>query len=125
MIEGLDDRGDPPPEGEVRFTLSAGTARMLSAQALEEGGSDFEGRFGDGEGKWRLSVSADRPIQVMNLLQGPTGSLANLSRGASSGERTLPLLVPASNLSQQGVVRNRQPFRACRNGADPRHRRCR
>ena len=105
VIEGLDDRGDPPPGGAVRFTLPAGAARMLNAQALEEGGSDIEGRFGDGEGKWRLSVSADRPIQVMNLLQGPTGGLANLSRGASSGERTLPLLVSASNLSQQGVVR--------------------
>ena len=57
---------------------------MLTAQQIEEGGSDFSGRFGDGSGKWQLSVSADRPIQVMSLLQSPTGHLANLSRGTAS-----------------------------------------
>ena len=36
---------------------------------------------GTGKGKWRLSVSADRPIQVMSLLELPTGHLTNLSRG--------------------------------------------
>ena len=38
-------------------------------------------RGGDGSGKWRLFVSADRPIQVMSLLYSrPTGNLTNLSR---------------------------------------------
>ena len=104
-IEGLDARGNQPPGGEVRLTLPAGTARRLSAQQLEEGGSGFEGRFGDGEGKWGLSVSADRSIHVMSLLEGPRRNLTNLSRGAPSGERTLPLVMSASNLSQQGFVR--------------------
>ena len=53
---------------------------MLTAQELEEGSAGVEGRFGDGAGKWRLTVSADQPVQVMSLLLSPTGHLTNLSR---------------------------------------------
>ena len=80
VITGLDDRGASPPEGEVRLTLAGGGAHILTAQELEEGSADIDGRFGDGAGKWRLSVSADQPIQVMSLMQSPTGHLTNLSR---------------------------------------------
>ena len=80
-ITGVDDRGRDPPSGSVRFTLSAGTARTLSARHLEGGTSGVTGHLGAGEGKWRLRVSADRPIQVMSLLDHPTGHLTNLSRG--------------------------------------------
>ena len=80
VIDALDDQGEPPPEGEIRFTLPAGASRMFTAQQLEQGGAEFSGRLGDGEGKWQLFVSADRPVQVMSLLQSPTGNLTNLSR---------------------------------------------
>ena len=80
VIRGRDARGEWAPGGEVRLALPAGRARVLSAQELERGGAGFDGRLGDGAGKWRLSVSADRPLQVMNLLLSPTGSLSNLSR---------------------------------------------
>ncbi len=81
VVRGLDDQGDTPPEGVVRLDLPARAARTLSARQLEEGGDGFSGRFGDGSGKWRLFVSADRPIQVMSLLYSrPTGNLTNLSR---------------------------------------------
>ena len=59
-------------------------ARILTASELESGESphtQLAGGLGDGTGKWRLSVSADRPIQVMSLLELPTGHLTNLSRG--------------------------------------------
>ena len=79
VIDGLDDRGASAEE-EVRLELPAGTARMFSAQELETGGSGFSGRFGDGAGKWHLFISADRPLQVMNLLRSPSGHLTNLSR---------------------------------------------
>ena len=78
LITGRDDRGEAPPEGEVRLTLAADTARTLSAQALEQGAQGIEGRFGDGTGKWQVFVSADRPLQVMSLLASP-GNLVNLS----------------------------------------------
>ena len=84
VITGLDDQGEAPPGGEVRLTLPAGQARTLSVQALEAGGDGFEGRFGDGAGKWQVFVSADRPLQVMSLLSS-TGSLHNLSTPTADG----------------------------------------
>ena len=53
---------------------------MITAQQLESGDSALNGRFGDGTGKWTLLVSANRPIQVMNLMfSATTGNLTNLS----------------------------------------------
>ena len=94
-ITGLDDRGRPPPEGEVRLTLPAHGARTITAQELEQGADELEGRFGDGAGKWQLFVSSTvstleipsrrgpirrRPLQVMSLLFSRlTGNLTNLS----------------------------------------------
>ena len=80
VIQGLDDQGDPPPGGDVSFTLDAGASVTLTAEQIEQGGEDFIGGFGAGIGKWQLTVSADRPIEVMSLLQSPTGHLTNLSQ---------------------------------------------
>ena len=77
----MDGGGDGSSLGAVRLTLKAGAARTLTAQQLEQGDSRLTGRWGEGEGKWRLSVSADRPLQVMSLLRLRTGHLTNLSRG--------------------------------------------
>ena len=79
VIEGLDDQGAPPRGSEVSFTLPADGALTLSAEQLEQGSPDFKGRFGAGEGKWQLFVSAEHPIQVMSLLSSPAGHLTNLS----------------------------------------------
>ena len=81
-ISAVDDRADPARGGEVEFTLDEGHAIRLTAQELESGEPDkFTGRLGAGRGKWRLTVSADRPVWVMALLELPTGHLTNLSRG--------------------------------------------
>ena len=81
-ITGIDDAGDPPPDGMVRLTLPAGEARMITAQQLESGDDDegLTGRFGAGTGKWTLDVSSEQSIQVMSLLLSEDGNLANLSR---------------------------------------------
>ena len=105
-ITGLDDGGNSGQGGAVRLALPAGTARTLSAQQLERGGgTDFTGRLGDGEGKWRLFVVSDRPIAIMNLLSSPDGKLSNLSKGAPAGNLALPLVISASHPFQQGFVR--------------------
>ena len=80
VIGGQDDNGEPAPNGKVRLTVAGGAAHMLTAEELEEGSDDIRGRFGDGTGKWRLTVSADQPIEVMSLMQSATGHLVNLSR---------------------------------------------
>ena len=78
-IEGVDDAGASPGDA-VEFTLPGGRARTLSAQELEsEGGRGLSGGLGTGKGKWRLAVTANRPIEVMSLLASPTGHLTNLS----------------------------------------------
>ena len=78
-ITGVDDSGRT--SGPAHLTLGAGRARLLSANQIEDGGSGLAGGLGTGTGKWRLSVSANHPIQVMSLLSLPSGHLTNLSRG--------------------------------------------
>ena len=79
-ISGVDDRGERASGGSVHLTLPEGAANTLSAQELEEGTRGISGRFGAGTGKWQLSISSDRPLQVMSLLFSRTGNLTNLSR---------------------------------------------
>ena len=81
-IRGHDDDGEPAPGGEVRLTLPARASRRISAQQLELGDAGLDGRLGDGEGRWRLSVTADGKIDVVSLLRSPAGHLANLSGSA-------------------------------------------
>ena len=85
-IAGVDDVG-AAGEAEVRFALPAGAAATWNAAQLETGDAGLEGRLGDGEGKWRLEVSADQPLQVMSLLRSPAGNIANLSGRAQGAAR--------------------------------------
>ena len=77
-VEGIDDAG-ASPGGAVVFNLAAGTVRVLDAAQLESGDDGISGALGDGRGKWRLTVAADRPILVVNLLTTSTGHITNLS----------------------------------------------
>ena len=89
-ITGQDDEGDAAPGGAVTFSVPANEAGTLSAQALEQGYSasesdfDFTGSFGDGSGKWQLTVSSDQQIGVMSLLSSG-GKLTNLSTVTADG----------------------------------------
>ena len=105
-ITGRDDAGDPAPGGTASFTVSAGGTILLSAQDLEDGADILTGRLGAGAGKWRLTVSSNRDIQVMSLLISPTGHLSDLSSvPESAGGLTLPLVLPASDTALTGFVR--------------------
>ena len=76
-IGGVDDAGRAG--GAVSVTVPAGEALWLSAAELEEGGDGFKGSLGDGEGKWRLTVSSAAPLAVMSLVEDEQGALSNLS----------------------------------------------
>ena len=76
-ISAVDDAG--APGGEVTTHVPAGEALTLTAAELEAGGPEFDGALGDGDGKWRLTVTADAPITVMSLLRSGGGHLTNLS----------------------------------------------
>ena len=84
-VEGIDDTG-ASPGGAVRLTLPARASRMVTADELETGdGEGLSGSLGDGAGRWRLVVTADRPIAVMNLqVSASSGAMTNLSSGVVS-----------------------------------------
>ena len=82
-ISGVDDAGNAAPAGDITLTVPAGAATEITAQQLEAGADHFDGRFGDGHGKWRLFIEADQDIQAMSLLESPTGHIANLSSGTA------------------------------------------
>ncbi len=76
-ITGVDDRG--LSHGEVSLEVQARRTLTLSAGDLESGSEATTGRLGDGNGKWRLIVTSDRPLWVMSLLESRSGHLTNLS----------------------------------------------
>ncbi len=102
-VTGLDDRGAPPPDGDVWLHLPAGEARVFTAQELESGGDALQGRFGPGSGKWRLFLSSTSPIEVTSLLDSPTGNLSNLS--SRGRKQSLPLVLPATEAGRESFVR--------------------
>ena len=77
-IRGTDDKG-MPGSGEVSLSLDAGTAREITAEQLESGGTGLAGMLGDGSGKWRLQVESEQAVVAMSLLESPTDHLTNLS----------------------------------------------
>ena len=114
-VEGIDDTG-ASPGGAVRLTLAAGASRLVAADELETGDGDgLSGSLGDGSGRWRLIVTADRPIMVMNLLaSSSSGAMSNLSSGpvaavdGGDGATTVHavgLFPSASDANVEGVLR--------------------
>ena len=85
-IEGVDDQDGNA--GPVTLTLPAGESRTLSAFDLENGARGFAGTLGDGEGKWRLLITAGRSVVGMSLLESAGGQLTNISTAgvASDGQ---------------------------------------
>ena len=96
-ITGTDDRGNPGL-GAVTERVGANGAVMLTARELETRG------LGDGDGKWRLAVTAPGPILVMSLMESPTGHLTNLSTAPEVGATLVPFFPAASN-NRQGFIR--------------------
>ena len=114
-IEGKDDGGESPG-GAVRVTLPARGSRQVPAAELESGdGEGLVGALGDGTGRWRLLVTADGAIEVMNLLASTSsGAMTNLSSGPVSAEdgddgattiHEVGLFPSASDEGLEGVVR--------------------
>ena len=84
-IEGRDDSGAVATGGSVQLTLAAGGAQTLTAQQLEAGIAGLTGQLGAGTGKWRLTVSSDGPLQVVNIVAASAGYWNNLSTTAVPG----------------------------------------
>ena len=105
-IAGTDDAGIPG-QSLVSVTLAPRVARTVSAHELEAG-VGVEGALGDGHGKWRLAVRADRPVDVMNLLESVDAHLSNLSRtppGAVAGAAAAIYRTRVSETTQAKCLR--------------------
>ena len=80
-IDALDALARP---GEETLTLDIEARQSVNLDSLDmERGNDelFEGRLGDGAGKWRLSVRAPKTLHVMSLIHAAaTGEFSNVSR---------------------------------------------
>ena len=84
-VGGRDDTGAGAAGGTVQLTLAAGGATTLTAQQLEAGDDGLTGLLGAGSGQWRLLVTSDRLIRVVNLVTSSTGELGNLSTTGLKG----------------------------------------
>lgn len=102
-VYAVDDHG--AAAGPVRFSLAAYSTKTLNATDLESDNTPgLSGSLGNGTGKWRLVVSADAEIHVMNLMSSPTDHLTNLST-SSDADLSVPMFPAASHPTQQGFVR--------------------
>ena len=83
-IVGHDDDGETASDGAIEITLAAGTAQTITASELVSGADGFSGSLGEGSGSWRLNVSADQPVSVVNLIENPDSQLVRISSCAAT-----------------------------------------
>ena len=106
-VRGVDDAGRAA--GPVTAELGPWEARSYAASELESGSAaGLTGSLGDGDGRWRLTLSADRgSAYATNLLLDGSGVLSSvpgvMSRG---GFHRVPLFPSASDgEGRRGLVR--------------------
>ena len=106
-VRGVDDAG--VSGGPATAELGPWEARGYTASELESGSAaGLTGSLGDGDGKWRLTLSADRgSAYATNLLLDGSGVLSSVPGGMSRGGlHRVPLFPSASDgAGRRGVVR--------------------
>ena len=116
-VRGVDDAGRAG--GPVTVELAAWEARGYTASELESGSAaGLSGSLGDGEGKWRLFLEAERGSAYATnlLLDGSVLSSVpgGMSRGAGGLHRVSLFPSASDGAGRRGVVRvvNRSPASA-------------
>ena len=106
-VRGVDDAGRAA--GPVTAELGPWEARSYAASELESGSAaGLTGSLGDGDGRWRLTLSADRgSAYATNLLLDGSGVLSSVPGGVSRGGfHRVPLFPSASDgEGRRGLVR--------------------
>ena len=106
-VRGVDDAGDSG--GPVTVELGAREARSYTADELESGSAaGLSGSLGDGEGKWRLTLSAEGgSAYATNLLLDASGVLSSVPGRISRGGFHRVSLFPSASdgAGRRGVVR--------------------
>lgn len=108
-LSATDDSGHVAPNGDILLTLAPGASRQMTSSDLETGNSDkgLSGFFGDGNGNWKVTVSADQTIEVMSLVRTTDGFLTNMSGTVQTVDLQgqASFVNPASNTNQQSTLR--------------------
>ena len=106
-VRGVDDAGGSG--GPATVELGAWEARSYTADELESGSAaGLSGSLGDGEGKWRLTLSAEGgSAYATNLLLDASGVLSSVPGGVSRGGFHRVSLFPSASdgSGRRGVVR--------------------
>ena len=106
-VRGVDDAGGSG--GPATVELGAWEARVYTAEELESGSAaGLSGSLGDGEGKWRLALSADQgSAYATNLLLDESGVLSSVPGGVSRGGFHRVSLFPSASdgFGRRGMVR--------------------
>ena len=106
-VRGVDDAG--VSGGPVTVELGAWKARSYTAPELESGSAaGLTGSLGDGEGRWRLTLSAESgSVYATNLLLDGSGVLSSVPGGVSRGGFHRVSLFPSASdgFGRRGMVR--------------------
>ena len=106
-VRGVDDAG--VSGGPVTVELGAWEARSYTAPELESGSAaGLTGSLGDGEGRWRLTLSAESgSAYATNLLLDESGVLSSVPGGVSRGGFHRVSLFPSASdgFGRRGMVR--------------------
>ena len=106
-LRGVDDAG--VSGGPVTVELGAWEARSYTAPELESGSAvGLTGSLGDGEGRWRLTLSAESgSAYATNLLLDGSGVLSSVPGGGSRGGFHRVALFPSASDGEgrRGLVR--------------------
>ena len=106
-LRGLDDAG--VSGSPVTVELGAWEARSYTAPELESGSAvGSTGSLGDGEGRWRLTLSAESgSAYATNLLLDGSGVLSSVPGGVSRGGFHRVALLPSASDGEgrRGLVR--------------------
>ena len=108
-VSATDDDGAPAPGGDVTMTLNPNQAQHVSIADLESGNvsEGLSGMLGDGNGRWRMTVSSTDTLEVMSLVETTDNLMANISRAVpSSGNvHEVPVFNPGSNVERRSNIR--------------------
>ncbi len=108
-ISAIDDRGNAAPGGNVAFSLAANSAIEFSSADFEQGNpaKGLQGSFGDGTGKWRLSIQSNVTLGLKSILRTPQGYENDLSRvmPLEKGKMVLPYVNQHSSTEPHSFLR--------------------
>jgi len=110
LLTAIDDGGQRPAPPSVWFEIGPFQSQQLNSTDLENGNpvKGLSGGFGDGEGRWQVTITSVLPLEVQNLVRTPDGFVTNLSERAPKPSflvNEVPMLNPGDNLNQRSFLR--------------------